>query len=97
MRLEKLLLTFTRNQIKKYHQMCVDLLLVFGTQSVVMLLQDVILTSGCSGAIDITLRALANPGDNVLIPTPGFSIYKTILTACGIEAREYYLLVFIVD
>ncbi|XP_062501035.1 tyrosine aminotransferase-like [Corticium candelabrum] len=53
---------------------------------------DVILTSGCSGAIDITLRALANPGDNVLIPTPGFSIYKTILTACGIEAREYYLL-----
>jgi tyrosine aminotransferase len=49
------------------------------------------LTNGCSGALDISLRALANPGDNILIPTPGFSVYKCILMANSVEAKEYNL------
>jgi tyrosine aminotransferase len=52
---------------------------------------DVVLTNGCSGALDISLRALANPGDNILIPTPGFSVYKCILMANSVEAKEYNL------
>uniref|UniRef100_A0A1I8FFK4 Aminotran_1_2 domain-containing protein n=1 Tax=Macrostomum lignano TaxID=282301 RepID=A0A1I8FFK4_9PLAT len=39
---------------------------------------DVILTSGCSSALDLCISVLANPGDNILIPRPGFSIYRTL-------------------
>lgn len=56
-------------------------------------LQDVILTSGCSGSIEMAMQALANPGDNVLIPKPGFSLYKTIAGSQVIEERYYRLLV----
>jgi len=33
--------------------------------------KDVILTSGCSMALEISCRALAEIGDNILIPRPG--------------------------
>ena len=57
-------------------------------------MEDVLLTSGgCSGALDIALRTLATSGENVLLPTPGFSIYKTITGGSGIIAKEYQLLV----
>jgi len=32
----------------------------------------VIVTSGCSVAIEICIGALANPGQNILMPRPGF-------------------------
>jgi len=47
--------------------------------------KDVILTSGCSQALEMCFSALANEGDNVLLPKPGFSLYKTICDANGIE------------
>ena len=56
--------------------------------------EDVILCSGCSGAIEIALTALANEGDNVLLPNPGFSLYRTICDSKGIECRFYNLDVF---
>lgn len=31
---------------------------------------DVILTNGCSTALEMSVRALANPGENILIPRP---------------------------
>jgi tyrosine aminotransferase len=34
---------------------------------------DVILTSGCSTALEICFRALANPGENILIPRPAWN------------------------
>ena len=58
-----------------------------------LILQDVILASGCSGALEMAMQALANPGDNVLIPNPGFSLYKTIAGSQRFEKREYRLLV----
>lgn len=53
---------------------------------------DVILTSGCSSALDLCISALAEQGQNILIPRPGFSIYRTLAQAHGIEIRSYNLL-----
>ncbi|XP_077982246.1 tyrosine aminotransferase-like [Glandiceps talaboti] len=54
--------------------------------------KDVILTSGCSGAIELVISVLANPGQNCLIPCPGFSIYETIALSLGVDVRRYSLL-----
>uniref|UniRef100_A0AAV2KYK5 Tyrosine aminotransferase n=1 Tax=Knipowitschia caucasica TaxID=637954 RepID=A0AAV2KYK5_KNICA len=54
--------------------------------------QDVILTSGCSQAIDLAISVLCNPGDNILVPCPGFSLYKTLAVSMGIEVKLYNLL-----
>ena len=51
------------------------------------------LASGCSGAIEIALNALVDRGDNILIPRPGFSLYKCICGSRGIEGRSYKLIV----
>ncbi|XP_077371646.1 tyrosine aminotransferase isoform X2 [Festucalex cinctus] len=54
--------------------------------------EDVILTSGCSQAIDLAISVLCNPGDNILAPRPGFPLYKTLALSLGIEVRLYNLL-----
>ena len=53
---------------------------------------DVIICSGASGAIEIALKAMASPGDNILLPKPGFSLYQTIAEQYGIECRYYDLI-----
>lgn len=53
---------------------------------------DIIICSGCSSSLDICISALAGPGQNILTPRPGFSIYKTLSEAFGIECRPYTLL-----
>ncbi|KAL8603959.1 hypothetical protein ACOMHN_039003 [Nucella lapillus] len=54
--------------------------------------RDVVLCSGCSGALDMCITVLANPGQNILVPSPGFSIYKTLAETLGITVRLYNLL-----
>merc|ERR1712072_781503 len=54
--------------------------------------KDVILSSGCSQALEMCFSVLTNEGDNVLLPKPGFSLYKTICDANGVEVRMYDLL-----
>lgn len=54
--------------------------------------KDVFLTAGVSGALELALGALANEGDNVLLPRPGFPLFKTILDCFGVEARYYNVL-----
>jgi aminotransferase len=45
---------------------------------------QLIVTVGGSEAIDLTIRALINPGDEVIIPIPSFVCYGPITTlACG--------------
>ena len=45
---------------------------------------QIIVTVGGSEAIDLTIRALVNPGDEVIIPIPSFVCYGPISTlACG--------------
>ncbi|KAJ1912995.1 hypothetical protein H4219_005393 [Mycoemilia scoparia] len=53
---------------------------------------DVVLTSGCSGAIEMVIGVLCNEGQNILIPRPGFSLYKTVAASKGVETRSYNLL-----
>lgn len=53
---------------------------------------DVFLTSGCSQSIEMCLKAVCNPGQsNVVIPNPGFSLYKTLLRSMGVEVKTYEL------
>lgn len=54
---------------------------------------DIILTNGCSHAIDLCITVLANRGQNVIIPKPGFSIYKTLCGTLGINVKYYSLIV----
>ncbi|KAG0258746.1 hypothetical protein DFQ27_004475 [Actinomortierella ambigua] len=54
--------------------------------------QDIIITSGCSGALDMCIGVLCNEGDNILLPRPGFSLYQTLADSKGIEVRYYDLL-----
>ena len=51
------------------------------------------LTNGCSQALDLCITVLANPGQNILIPRPGFSIYKTLSGTLGINVKYYDLIV----
>jgi tyrosine aminotransferase len=39
------------------------------------------------------IDGIADPGDNILIPRPGFSLYVTLCQSLGIEARFYDLIV----
>eukprot|EP00737_Agarophyton_chilense_P002411 gb/GEZJ01002744.1/.p1 GENE.gb/GEZJ01002744.1/~~gb/GEZJ01002744.1/.p1 ORF type:complete len:885 (+),score=118.39 gb/GEZJ01002744.1/:821-3475(+) len=50
---------------------------------------DVVLASGTSGALEIALGCIANEGDNVLLPKPGFPLFRTIAEGYGIECRYY--------
>ncbi|XP_070512528.1 tyrosine aminotransferase isoform X2 [Cardiocondyla obscurior] len=53
--------------------------------------KDVILCSGCSCALDLCITALAREGQNILIPRPGFSIYRTLAEGLGITVKTYNL------
>ena len=44
---------------------------------------EVLVTVGGSEAIDICLRTILSPGDEVLIPEPSFVCYRPIVTMCG--------------
>jgi len=54
-------------------------------------IRDVFVTTGASEAIDICLTALVNPGENVLIPSPGYPLYSAIINKLSAEPRPYYL------
>lgn len=65
----------------------------FTTPEAPLSFQDVIITSGCSGALDMCIGVLCNEGDNILLPRPGFSLYQTLADSKGVEVRYYDLLV----
>ena len=71
-----------RIAIAKYYQ----------TKTSLLTEDDVIICSGASGAIEIALKAMASPGENILLPKPGFSLYQTIAEQYGIECRYYDLI-----
>jgi tyrosine aminotransferase len=53
---------------------------------------DVFVTSGCSGAVQVAMHAVACKGENVLLPQPGFSLYHTLAGNAEIESRSYQCL-----
>lgn len=46
---------------------------------------DVLVTVGGSEAIDVAVRALINPGDEVIVPMPSFVCYEPIARMAGAE------------
>lgn len=55
--------------------------------------EDVVIGSGCSGAIDLVLTGLLNEGDNILVPRPAFPLYQVISESLGCHVKYYPLLV----
>lgn len=53
--------------------------------------EDVIIDIGGVGAIHSVLQIFLNPGDNILIPSPGFPLYQTIARNLNAEALVYNL------
>ena len=52
---------------------------------------DIFITTGATEALDICFAALADAGDNVLVPSPGYPTYSAILRKFGVEDRPYNL------
>jgi tyrosine aminotransferase len=52
---------------------------------------DVIIDIGGTGAIHTVLQVFLNPGDNILIPSPGFPLYKTMALNMEADAILYNL------
>jgi tyrosine aminotransferase len=53
---------------------------------------DVFVTSGCTQAIDVAIAMLSHPGANILLPRPGFPIYKLCAAFRNVEVRHFDLL-----
>ena len=53
--------------------------------------KDVFITSGCSGALDMAISVMCGPGDSLLIPQPGFTLYGTLSGSKGIKTVYYGL------
>ncbi|KAI9277073.1 tyrosine aminotransferase [Phascolomyces articulosus] len=64
----------------------------FTTPEASLTADDVILTNGCSGALEICINVLCNPGQNILLPRPGFSLYRSLADVKQVEGRYYNLL-----
>ncbi|KRT83718.1 hypothetical protein AMK59_4581 [Oryctes borbonicus] len=56
--------------------------------------RDIILCSGCSSSLDLCISAVAcsSRNDNILMPKPGFPIYRTLAESMGIGVKTYNLL-----
>ena len=48
--------------------------------------EQVLITAGATGALFTALLGILNPGEEVIIPTPAFSLYETITTIAGGKA-----------
>ena len=52
---------------------------------------DVVIASGCSGALELILSGMIDPGDNLLVPQPGFPLYQVIADSLGGGVKHYKL------
>ncbi|MDR1292572.1 MAG: pyridoxal phosphate-dependent aminotransferase [Clostridiales Family XIII bacterium] len=50
---------------------------------------DVFTGNGVSELISISLQALINTGDEILVPTPDYPLWTSVTTLCGGNARGY--------
>jgi len=53
--------------------------------------ENVFITAGASEAIDLALTSLLSPGDEVLLPSPGYPLYNAIAARLNATAVSYYL------
>lgn len=79
---------YPTNGIKEARDAVADY--VFKNDGTKVSADDVIITSGGSSSLELCFFVLANPGENILIPTPSFN-YKTWLHGPGIVSKTYKL------
>lgn len=53
---------------------------------------DIVICSGCSSALEMCILAIAEAGQNILVPKPGFPLYNTLAESLHIEVKYYNLL-----
>jgi alanine-synthesizing transaminase len=61
----------------------------YGRRGVPVSPDRVVITSGTSEGIELTLGALADAGDEVLVPTPTYPLYTAVLAKLGARAVYY--------
>ena len=54
-------------------------------------IHDVFITTGASEAIELCLTALADAGENILLPTPGYPLYTAIQSKLELIGNPYYM------
>ena len=75
--------TEARESIASYHS-CPEVQLVIDPD-------DVVVASGCSGALELAITALLDEGTVLLVPRPGFPIYQVIAESHGAKVVYYDL------
>lgn len=63
----------------------------YGRRGVSLSPGNVLLTPGTSMGYLAALRLLLNPGDNLLVPSPGYPLFDDLCAIAGVEARRYHL------
>jgi len=53
--------------------------------------ENVIVANGCSGALELALTSLLDPGSTILVPQPGFPLYQVIAESHGAFVEQYHL------
>lgn len=53
--------------------------------------EHVVVTNGCSGALDLALASLLDHGTTLLVPCPGFPLYQELAEAHGANVVQYRL------
>jgi alanine-synthesizing transaminase len=61
----------------------------FGSRGVPVDAENVLLTSGTSEGIELTLAALLNEGDEVLVPSPTYPLYTAVIAKLAARACYY--------
>ena len=57
-----------------------------------VLMDDVVVANGCSGALELALTSLLDPGSVLLVPRPAFPLYQVIAESHGATLSHYNLL-----
>lgn len=53
--------------------------------------EHVVVTNGCSGALELSLKSLLDPGTTLLVPKPGLPLYEEIAESLGANVIQYRL------
>ncbi len=53
--------------------------------------EHVVITSGASEAIEMAMTALFEPGQSVLLPSPGYPLYNAVAAKLSLEVIPYHL------
>jgi len=53
--------------------------------------EDVLITAGASEAIELTLTAMLEPGDSLLLPSPGYPLYNAVAAKLQVDVIPYHL------